>query len=127
MSAKSAPDFEVVAEKFLLLCECKAFKGTSIAFDRLAEHQKEDLLAYEKTRWDTYGAIAILNYNGLLGKARVYDAWLVPVLEWCSLEYGSGRKSVPVDTLRGYFSPWNMPWIPGTGFDVSHAVKNLAR
>jgi hypothetical protein len=127
MSAPSPPDLIVVAETFNMLVECKAVKGTSIPFNRLAEHQEEHLRAFNDTRHDSYGAIAILRYNGLRGGSRIFHSWLIPIDEWVSLRSSVNRKSLPladVQMLR-HLEQYYMHWNPSTGFHLLGAVQAI--
>lgn len=124
---ESPPDIIVVHNKVNLLVEAKAVKGTSIPFSRLADHQREHLLAFDDTRHDSFGVVAVLAYNGLLGHARRYDCYLIPITEWTSLENALGRKSIPLAReVAAYLYPWRCEWIPGEGvFDLRHALHNI--
>lgn len=129
VKVKSPPDIIVVAPGFNLLIEAKATKQPSIRFDRVREHQIEHLRAFDDTRPDSFGLVAVLRYNGKKGKERIYESWLIPVGEWLSLEASLDRKSLPLGGViaHTYLYPYRMPWVPGVGIDVVPAVNSLLR
>ena len=127
-AVESPPDLMVVAPGYCMLVEAKALKGTSIPFNRVAPHQLQHLLAFNEARHDAYGAVAVLRYNGQLGKQRMYDAWLIPVDEWVSLDRASERMSLPLHGKHAeYLEPWHAPWTPGVGFDLSAPIARIVR
>lgn len=127
ISVQSPPDIITVDSKCNLLIECKAVKGTSLPFNRLADHQKEHLIAFDDTRHDSFGVVAILHYNGLRGKERKYDCYLLPIQEWCSLERALDRKSLPLAApVAGYLYPYFAPWDSKSAvFDIRSALHTV--
>jgi Holliday junction resolvase len=121
-SVKSPPDLIAVGiGSSSLLIEAKATKGTSIAFDRVDEHQLDHLQRFRRATHDsTHGIVALLQYNGKLGGERVYRGWLVPVWFWDGLSRTLGRKSLPFNLPD--LDRYEMRWVPGHGFVTTDAL-----
>lgn len=119
--SKSLPDLTAFrkAEADVLLIECKAVKGVSIAFDRLGEHQENDLHAFEVSL-PTYGwaYIAVNFYDGQRGPKRLHRCFLVPLDVWREYRRLGGRKSLPLAAIENDRRVLELPWQPGTGWLV---------
>jgi hypothetical protein len=129
-SVKSPPDLIAVGvDEHALLIECKATKGKSIPFDRVDGHQLDHLLRFSAatplTDRRTHGCVALLQYNGERGKARLYRAWLLPVDQWAWLGWQLPRKSLPFD--HPYLHPYEMRWVPGHGWVTTDAIERVLR
>ena len=94
VSVQSPPDLIAIAAKRALLIECKVVKGKSLPFNRLSDHQLEYLQRFDSISSKHQGAIAVMFYNGLKGKASIRRAWLIPIGEWVSLLRKIGRAHV---------------------------------
>jgi len=123
-SVKSPPDLIAVGLGCSsLLIEAKATKGTSIAFDRVDEHQREHLFKFDGCYADAYGVVALLQYNGKLGGERLYKAWLIPIWFWNALRAEGTRKSMSFSDHR--IDRWEMRWVPGHGFVTTDALLEV--
>lgn len=124
-SVKTPPDMIVVgAGRECLLVEAKATKGTSVRYDRVDGHQLAHLLKFDNTLASSHGCVAILQYNGLRGGARVYNGWLVPIERWDAWSKGE-RKSLSFQDPR--LEKYRMTWVPVEGcWDLHDAVRAVS-
>lgn len=126
-SVKSPPDLIAVGvDGHNLLIECKATKGKSIPFDRVDGHQLDHLLRFNKAPGSrSRGCVALLQYNGERGKARLYRAWLLPVQDWTFLSFALPRKSLPFDHHE--LHRYEMRWVPAHGWVTTDAIEQVLR
>lgn len=136
-STRNPADILVCSQTLNFLIECKAEKTKSIEFKRVKAHQRQALVAFSRIGPKHLGFVAILFYNGKLGKAREYRCWLVEAVTWQTVHkrarrgrMGNGRKrkSLPVAwLLDGTVPAIEVPWVPGKGWDMEPALGPLAR
>lgn len=128
--ARTPADFIYASRSLNLLVECKAQKiGSPIRFDRLAEHQRDALLAFDSVSQTRHmGIVAVCWYNGERGSSRIYTSYMVPISGWVKLEQESQRKSIPLAHFQQSWSMFENEWVPGRNrmFDVTNVIRYLA-
>lgn len=100
---ETPPDILAVCPNAALLVECKAQRyphpkfpdlgKKAISLNRVSEHQLQKLKDFDALgRW-CHAYVAVLWWNGVRGKERMYEAYMVPISEWDPER--QGRESIP--------------------------------
>lgn len=115
-SVKSLPDLWAMHPNGVVnLIEAKVVKGTSIPFNRLAEHQKDHLLAFDDHALSFYGFVGLMYYGD---KPRWKRAFLIPIRSWVHAEKSMDRKSLPLNAAGDV--GFELEWVPAQGWHINN-------
>lgn len=106
------------------LVECKAESGKSISFDRVKQHQRDSLLAFDEYDRDCHGFVAINFYDK--DNPRSFNVcYFVPIKTWVGLGESLDRKSLPISECENCFQIIKCPRTAGSKFDVSKLILSV--
>lgn len=116
-SVKSLPDlFAFWPNGNVHLIECKAVKGTSIPFNRLAEHQHDHISLFDSYANNFHGGILVNYYNGKRGRERLSRCYYFTINDWELAASTLKRKSMPISEADVYGT--EMMWLPREGWQL---------
>lgn len=120
---KSPPDVWASGFPHQYLVEAKTVLGSSIPFDRLKQHQLDDLLEFDAVSEFHHGMIAVLFYNKLTGVRKLKRAFMVPARLWQVMHRVEERKSIPLRWLEQRIPLNELEWVPATGWKYTQTLK----
>jgi hypothetical protein len=81
------------------------------------------LYRFGKISSEHYGFVALMFYNGLRGKKRLKEAWMVPIYYWSIYEEAKDRRSIArKDLAVDLGSDYQLVWVPGKGWALPRGV-----